>query len=230
MLNPIQTLRVFVVVAGLLPGAVFADSVLYRQTGNYQNGGPSFAVYTHPSHVNESSEAADDFEVTDPDGWLVAEVGFQVHAFPNGTPPDLGINVNFHLDNDGRPSETVICNNPGVSPYEWQTTFGNTVRIDLPVPCDLPQGRYWISMTANTTGNIRYWWGTTSDLIGAEAMWRNPADGFETGCIDWSPIMQCFSSFPPPGPFSFSFWLIGRSADEVFADDFEMVVQPPLGS
>lgn len=219
----------FFAVAGLLSTVAFADSVLYRQTANYQSGGPSFTVSLHPSAAGLESEGADDFEVTDPGGWTIREVGLQVAALPNGVPPDLGVNVNIHLDNDGLPSSVVICDNPGATPYEWQTVFGNTVRIALPTPCDLAQGRYWISMTAVTTGTARYWWGMTSDLIGAEAVWRNPADGFKTGCTDWSPVMQCFSSFPPPGSFSFAFWLIGQPTEQVFADDFEVFVSPPHG-
>lgn len=200
-----------------------ADSVLYQQTADYLGGGPTFTHSSNPGEMALASDGADDFEVTDPAGWAVTEVGFRVAAMPNGIPPDEGITVRFHADGQGAPSDVVVCSRSNVAPYEWQTTFGDHVRVALPAPCHLPYGRYWIALTANTTTTARYWWGTTSNPVGAVAVWRNPADGLETGCTQWTALMPstCGFSWPPPGAYSFAFWLIGRSADALFADDFE---------
>lgn len=203
--------------------AAKADALLYGQTENYLGGGPTFTHSSSPGEIALASDGADDFEVTDPAGWSVTEVGFRVAALPNGIPPDEGITVTFLADDQGMPADDVVCSRPNVPPYEWQTTFGDHVRVALPAPCHLPPGRYWIALTANTTTTARYWWGTTSSDIGAVAVWRNPADGLETGCTEWTPLMPsaCGFSWPPPGAYSFAFWLIGNSADAIFAGDFE---------
>ncbi len=203
------------------PGAN-ADALLYSQTDDYLGGGPTFTHSSSPGELALASDGADDFEVTDASGWWISEIGLRVAALPSGIPPDQGITVVFHVDEQGRPG-TVVCSRPNVAPYEWQTTFGDHVRIALPAPCHLPSGRYWIALTANTTTTVRYWWGTTSRQIGEVALWRNPEDGLETGCTQWTPLMPttCGFSWPPPGAYSFAFWLIGRSADALFADDFE---------
>lgn len=213
------------VLASFLFGAdaARADAVLYSQTENYLGGGPSFTHSSKPSEVTLASDGADDFEVADPAGWSITEIGFRVAAMPNGVPPDEGITVVFHADEQGMPSDLVVCSRPNVPPYEWQTTFGDHVRVALPAPCHLSPGRYWIALVANTTTANRYWWGTTASDLGAVAVWRNPADGLDTGCTDWTPLMPsaCGFSWPPPGAYSFAFWLIGQSMDAIFADDFE---------
>ena len=71
-----------------------------------------------------------------------------------------------------------------------------------------------------------YWWGTTSEGSSESAVWRNPGDGFETGCVDWTPFTVDSCVAMPPGLVGYAFWLIGQPVGRVFAGGFEAM--PPL--
>ena len=42
-------------------------------------------------------------------------------------------------------------------------------------------------------GCCRQWGWELRAGDGEPAVWRNPGDGFGTGCVDWAPVTQCFS-------------------------------------
>ena len=58
----------------------------------------------------------------------------------------------------------------------------------------LPAGTYWLSVQANGGGPDFYsswFWSRGNAPIGLEAVWKNPGDGWLSGCTDWGRIGAC---------------------------------------
>lgn len=162
--------------------------VLYDQTGSPSgNGAPdqdfeaAFDAY--------DSEGADDFDVTFPDGWTVDGVGVIGTQSLGGTP--TAINIFFYDDAAGLPGAAPICSYPG------QTNFaGNdSITTTLDTPCLLPAGTYWVShqvTQAFGTSGQHFWSGQAlAATSGSPGVWRNPNNGFGTGCTSWTAQSTC---------------------------------------
>ena len=55
--------------------------------------------------------------------------------------------------------------------------------------CKLKRGRYWLAVQADT--GHTWFWATTSDRQGLHDAWRNPGDGWATGCTVWDTVDTC---------------------------------------
>jgi len=73
----------------------------------------------------------------------------------------------------------------------------------------LSEGRYWMSTQVDGDGADPFWvWHMRSKQHGDGAVWRNPEDGFRTGCAEWSLLDQCATRGVGP---DFMFALRGTS-------------------
>jgi len=65
--------------------------------------------------------------------------------------------------------------------------------ITLPEAVKLKPGRYWLSVQVNmdylTSGGWSWEWRTSQN--GKPAVWKNPGDGFDTGCTGYRPEAEC---------------------------------------
>jgi hypothetical protein len=164
--------------------------LLYDQTANQAPGYTSQSFSDFPSYSNER---AADF-VVGGGGWTVDRV--VVSGSYNN--PLAGLNptvdVRFYADDGGGvplslPQDPAVCTNTGlVSGVDFVDTAGS-FDITLPTPCLLPAGRYWVSVVANRPyfpGGVQWFWNSVTVIGGSEHAWRNPGDGFGTGCTSWS--------------------------------------------
>jgi uncharacterized repeat protein (TIGR01451 family) len=108
-----------------------------------------------------------------------ATVSFAIHrSAPGGGNPDL-------------PGGVVAgCSDSGITPTT--DTDGSYV-IRLPEACLLAAGAYWLVLQArqDVATHGQHFWSTRSIRTGSEAVWRNPGNGFGSGCAVFRPQTQC---------------------------------------
>src|SRR5690606_12467544 len=132
-----------------------------------------------------NNQAADDFVVPEADGAWTIDTIVALGAYFNGPGPMPFVNVYFYADNGGLPGAEVKA-------YDGLTSFADAagdLTIDLSAdPAVLPAGTYWLSVQADMDFTPNGQWGWTDRVVqtGSPAAWRNPADGFGTGCTDWA--------------------------------------------
>lgn len=195
--------------AGTLSGvgpASVDQSTLYEQLADY-TGSIGTAQDFEAAYDAYDSEAADDFIVTYVDGWLVEQVGI-IAGYWNGPGPADSIDVAFHADASGMPGSAIAgCSFPNNSYVD--DGAGNFLMDLTGGPCYLPAGSYWVVIQGNldfaTGGQFGY--GYNGVQAGNGGMWRNPGDGFASGCTSWAPVATCIDGGP-----DYCFGLYGEEA------------------
>jgi len=186
--------------SGPAHGAVAAykgpHEVLYDQTDNpgtdaitSQDFEASFNTY--------DAQAADDFVIPAADGtWTIDEV-YVSGAYWNGAPggPSLQANVYFYENASGLPG-TQVYSALGVPSGE----AGGHFTIALSTPAVLPAGTYWVSVQARMDyegGNGQWGWTERTVQSNSASAWRNPGDGFGSGCTNWGNRVSCGTGSDP---------------------------------
>ena len=108
-----------------------------------------------------------------------------------GSGPAASINVVIYNDNgDGSPG-SVVASLPGLS-YTDNTGIGSFT-IPLGSPVTVGAGTYWVAVQPNMDFSAGGEWGWEGRTVQANnaGVWRNPADGFGTGCTDWTNKETC---------------------------------------
>ncbi len=162
--------------------------VLFNQlTGNTSGSVPAHRfVPPGPS----DAEAADDFMVFDPEGWTISQFNFEA-----GAASEPMVDIRVYPDDKGQPGEPALCSYNGIG-TTLHGVIGGRLRVPLPTPCVLGQGRYWVSLVRSDGPGMGWNAGTPNPfpppfILGAHGHWRNPGNGYETGCTDWSDITTC---------------------------------------
>jgi hypothetical protein len=81
------------------------------------------------------------------------------------------------------------------------TTAGPGPNFTVPVAgCQLRKERtYWLVVEVDihrgTEGHSWYWW-FTEYRSGLDDLWKNPGDGYETGCTEWTSFYDCSGDYP----------------------------------
>lgn len=156
--------------------------VLVDQTDSASGNGAPDQDFEAAYDVYDS-EAADDFNVDFPDGWTINQINT---VGTTGTPGAATVAINMYEDNGGTPDGgAIVCTYSGVVPT---TDNLGSFTIDLPEPCVLPTGLHWVAIQTNQNfgANGQHFWSNRSVDNNAPGHWRNPMDGFGTGCVDWS--------------------------------------------
>ena len=152
------------------------------------------------------TRAADDFLV--PDGFLWTIETVKVFGtFDNMTPDAVqSLDVVFFRDEGGFPGKIVRgCNFDDILPVDITDP---SFMIDLPTPCLLTPGTYWMSVRANMLFLIdgQWFWNERTIQTLSPFVWENPGNGFGTGCITFSYAQaECDADFP-----DLTFQLMGR--------------------
>lgn len=141
-------------------------------------------------------EAADDFTVPAGATWSVD--GIDVVGFGRAS---SDFTVRFYSNNASLPGSLLAT--------RMATATGTTVqgRGDLDyalrfAAVDLSTGTYWVSVQAAVvTGNPGWFWSANETSNGNPAVWRQPGDGFATGCTSFATSNDCFDVF-----FEEDFW------------------------
>ena len=167
---------------GVLPQS--PTGVLYDQTSNSAgNGAPDQDFET--SFDAYDSEGADDFVV--PAGTMWSVDGVNIVGTTGGN--SASVDVAFYADNATFPAAAPTCSYPGLTTF----TGSGSLSITLPTTCDLGEGNWWVAIQVNqdygTSG--QHFWSNRSVQSNNGAVWRNPGDGFATGCIAWDRMITC---------------------------------------
>lgn len=179
-------------------------TVLYDQ---YNNAGvnPTSSQNFESAFDTFDDESADDFVV--PAGqqvWTITKVDVQGQYF-NGAGPADSFNVTFYRDASTLPGAFVDG--------RFGTGFTNTsgdFAIALDSPIVLSPGTYWMSVRANQDFGAAGQWGWQNRTVQSNsgAAWRNPGDGFATGCTAFGRRTTCLGNTDPDQVFK----LTGTSA------------------
>ena len=177
----------------------FGSTVLYDRVGNASgNGAP--AQNFSSSYDTYDSEGADDF-VVPAGGWTISSFNMVTTIT---TPLTTVAAVNIYPDAAGLPGTAPACSY-AAAPANV-TASGTT--ITLPTTCSLAAGTYWfaVSVDVDFTVGGQIFWSNRTDQDNSAAVWRNPLDGFVSGCTNWDTLANCAvgGSFP-----DFQFQIVG---------------------
>lgn len=182
--------------AGSLASAAFSTTHLWDGSFNAPSAGdvlysqlddPSGSAYTDQSfeapYAAYDGTGADDFEVTAAAGWDIETLNTPGSQTGTGNP--FFINNAFYADAGGLPGAVLDgCDFPG------NTAFVHDLGdLSITVECNAPAGTAWVSQSVRQDFNPfgQHFWATRATAVATPAVWRNPGNGFGSGCIDWSP-------------------------------------------
>jgi hypothetical protein len=182
--------------AGATPAG--SGSILFDQLTGFTVGHVPSQRFVPPGAFD--AESAEDFEVFDAQGWTIGEFKFEIGLA--GSEPTM-VDIRVYPDNNGHPGEPALCSYDGLA----GTLHGfeqPVLRVPLPTSCALGQGRYWVSVVRSDGSGMSWGDGPPTPfpppfILGAHGHWRNPGDGFGTGCTDWSDITTCLVDGKPIG-------------------------------
>lgn len=139
------------------------------------------------------ASAADDFLVPADVVWVVREIHtIGTTGLSGGALVSVSLRANaIGTGNPDLPGAPLSgCTHDRLVPTA--DTAGSFV-ISLPTPCLVPSGRFWLEVQTHQSAGThgQHFWSNRSVRSGSEAVWRNPANGFGTGCTEFRPQTQC---------------------------------------
>jgi hypothetical protein len=187
-----------VLFAGSLASAAFNKSMLNDGAFSGPSGGgvlysqlddPSGSAFTDQSfeapYAAYDGTGADDFAVTDGGGWDISTLNTPGSVTVPGSNPFFVSNA-FLADAGGEPGAVLSdCDFPGNTAF----TSAGDGDLSIEVECNAPAGTTWVSQTVRMDFNPfgQHFWATRATAAGTPAVWRNPGNGFGSGCLDWEP-------------------------------------------
>ena len=187
---------------------VNCDETLTNYTNSILNG--SGGVTSQDFEIGfepYDSLAADDFESPGTGKTTICQVFITGTLTGTGFHGDPHSEVVFRLfeNDDGIPGTmiytesflgTVDANNDGS--FLLELTGGPALKGGT---------RYWLSVQAVLSLDVagQWYWETASDGNGQVYAWKNPLDGFHSGCATWSPYTNCALSEGPDLMMDISF-------------------------
>ncbi len=186
----------------LVPANAGAET-LYNQIccGNEGTISQSFAAES-----KYSVQLADDFVIPSGETWSIQEV-ISVWVTNNADPEHPpSISVLIYGDNSNRPGSQLFNVESDVAPKVLNPEEGDVSEFEVPVSVPtLGAGRYWLSLQAHGSKatNGEWFWGDIVTQNGSPAVLRNPGDGFETGCTEWTARELCSQGLEPEPDQSF---------------------------
>jgi hypothetical protein len=161
-------------------------------------------------YAEYDAAAADDFTLADRCTLRTITV---VGTYFNGPGQADSFNVAIYDDTRGKPG------NPWMLEHHLRCVSKDTAYKDnqdgtwtirLPKTWTLVPGTCWVSVQANMNFDDEGEWAWETDgsvprrsLRGAASVWRNPPDGFGTGCTEWRTTTSCLP-YGEGGDFAFT--------------------------
>ena len=162
------------------------DSVDACYVQGLANGSGLVSQNFESKYDDFDSRAADDFRLKST--CTVKLVTVKGDYF-NGSGPADSVNVILYRNSGGVPG--TILKQFADRPYSDPSGTGN---FSIPLPATVLQpGLYWVSVRANMDYDPagEWEWLTNYSLHNNVPVWRNPGDGFGTGCIDYGSVFDC---------------------------------------
>ncbi len=131
------------------------------------------------------TEGADDFIVATGKTWLLDGVDVVGDYYGQGQlGPADSVDVQIFAESNGFPS-TVSCSYRGLHPARGLAD--GDFEVNLPSPCRLTAGHFWVTVQAEIDFNAAKQWGWAERQAVRErpSAWRNPGGGYQTFCDDW---------------------------------------------
>ena len=168
--------------------------ILYDQFDSFSTSAVITQDFEDARNVLDS-EAADDFVVPAGQQWNISEV--DIYGIYLGGEPPTSVHVRFYRNAAG--------DLPGVMLAErldqtYKVSFGE-ILITVAPPVDLGPGTYWVGVQArldNAPGNRYAAWVMRTVLSNAGAAWKNPGNGWHTGCTMFQRRPTCIPEFQDP--------------------------------
>jgi len=162
---------------------VSGGDVLYSQTDD-----PSGSAFTDQEfeavYAAYSAESGDDFNVTSATGWDLTTLATPGIQTSGGTP--FFVNHFFYADGGGIPGAVLDnCDFPANTSFTHD--LGN-IAADVS-GCNVEPGVNWFSQQVRQdfVPFGQHFWATRLSAAGTPSVFRNPGNGFGSGCLDWSP-------------------------------------------
>ena len=171
-------------------------AVLYDQTGHAAPTSFSVPSQVFTPSAGSDSEAADDFSVPSGQQWVIGQV--DVIGDANASPP-TSARVTLYSNGGTLPSTQVFTQTAnGLIPPNYSIPISGA-------PTLIP-GTYWVSVQAvgGTGGPNQWFWREATVGSGNAAAWRNPGNGFGTGCTNWAVRTTCLGGSDPDQVFKLS--------------------------
>ncbi len=180
-------------VGGQRPAAPLGNSIVLFDQFDAPSGNGTPDQDFESSLDAFDAQAADDFVVPADAAWFVREVRTVGSTTVAG---GATISVAFHhnVSGGGNPdlpgSPVVGCSHSNLIPTT--DTAGSFV-VRLPEACLLTAGIYWLLLqTRQDVGTHgQHFWSNRAIRSGSGAVWRNPGNGFGSGCTVFRPQTQC---------------------------------------
>ena len=170
------------------PADVLYDQ--YDDAGQYATSSQHF----ESGFASFDDQLADDFTVPAGQAWSISTIDVQGQYFDGGGPA-TSFNVVFYSNGANLPG-AAVASRSSVAYSEAAGDF--TIILDPAVT--LTAGAYWVSVQANQNYSQAGQWGWQDRTVqsGQGAAWRNPNNGFGTGCVDWTRKTTCVTNTPDP--------------------------------
>jgi uncharacterized repeat protein (TIGR01451 family) len=170
---------------GALQAPRAPQAVLYDQTDNAAGNGAPDQDF-EASYDTYDSEGADDF-VVPAGGWVIQSIDtVGITDLAGGSTVD----VTFYTNGAGLPGTAIAaCTYAAITPVDTAGSLG----VTLPTDCNLAAGTYWMAIQVNQNygTNGQHFWSNRTVASGSNAVWRNPGDGFATGCTAFTSMLTC---------------------------------------
>lgn len=196
------------------------EFAIYEQVGPIVSSSPSQLF----SDFGALVQSSDDFVIPSGNSWTIDKILAVGGA--NGAPTFTDATVVVYEDAGGL---------PGAEIYNSGTIVPSSVPTDSNLTLDLPEaqvfesGSYWLSVYVTLPFNPggRQWFWSTQDVVrGNEAAFRDPANLFGTGALDWTPQSGAFTTRPPRDHIFQIFGLVeeaGGSGEGTESNDPELL-------
>ena len=168
--------------------------ILYSQNNNDAGDG-IVSDHAGRDYVDFTTRGADDFTIHS-GSWAIREIDVTgLYRFDETVTSE---NVAFYADKNGLPGAVIAqfdkVKGNGDGTGSFNVPLGNGII--------LPAGHYWVSLQVNDK-NAFWVWETTSELHGTPAAWKNPRDGFKTGCREFADMQNCVGELGEGPDFMF---------------------------
>nr|WP_298923846.1 T9SS type A sorting domain-containing protein [uncultured Allomuricauda sp.] len=164
---------------------------IYEQNDVSTSSAPSQLI---PDFGGALLQSADDFIVPEGSQWTINNIA--AFGGANNSPLLTSATVVIYEDNGGLPG-AIVYDSGAIAPSSAPTNAN--LGLDLPEQVVLEAGTYWLSVYANLNflpDETQWFWLTQAGLIGNSNLFRDTADLFGTGAIDWTPTNLVFGGDP----------------------------------